>query len=111
MSQNLPEHFCPGCGAGQKPFQRYPWYFCAACLETAHSGAGEALDFANAGPFGGLAWRYRGAEEWQDAIRVKCLIRGRPVMVSEARFGGIVAEPLGPAEPATRQAKVTDLSH
>lgn len=89
-----PDHFCPGCGAAQKPFERYPWYFCQACVNTATDGGGRRLEFSNAGPMGGFVWRHVDAENWQDARQVLCLISGRPVQIGEARFGGVVAQPL-----------------
>ena len=86
-------HFCPGCGAEQKPFARYPWYFCKDCRNLAVDGDGAALCFGNVSFSGGFqVW----AADREPVIcsGAACLIRGRPVLVREARFGGIVAEPL-----------------
>lgn len=95
MADAPSDHHCPGCGALQKAFLRYPWYFCQTCLERAEDGAGNRLAFGNATAFGGLIWRHASEpDQWRDAIRVLCRIAGRPVVVSEARFGGVVAEPL-----------------
>lgn len=90
-----PDHHCPGCGAAQRAFLRYPWYFCRDCLKQAVDGSGRALEFGNVSFGGGFCWRY--ADEPAGVMRVClgviCLIHGRPAYVSEARFGGIVAEP------------------
>jgi len=88
------DHFCPGCGVAQQHFGRYPWYFCKSCVATAMDGGGRGLKFSNTGVGGGFAWCYEGDENWITAGHVICLISDRPVLVGEARFGGIVAEPL-----------------
>lgn len=90
----LPDHHCPGCGTARRAFPRYPWHFCNDCRARATDGSGRALDFANASMSGGLTWRYADEDIWHDAGTVICLIGGRPVMVREARFGGVVAEPI-----------------
>lgn len=94
MSAETPDHHCPGCGTPQRAFERYPWYFCQGCLKLAEDGAGNRLEFANASLSGGLVWRRVGSEDWVDVITVICRIKSRPVTVHEARFGGVVAEPL-----------------
>lgn len=95
-----PDHHCPGCGKLIPYFARYPWYFCQGCLATATDGDGRALEFTQEGPAGGFAWRRKGEEDWHEAGSVACLIKGRPVIVGEAMFGGVLAEPLhtGPFE-------------
>lgn len=87
-------HFCPGCGAAQRHFPRYPWHFCNDCRETATDGFGRQYRFGNAGFSGGFEFGLEGSEERFSCLGVICLIRGRPVYVHEARFGGIVAEPV-----------------
>ena len=89
-----PEHFCPGCGAAQKPFPRYPWHFCNDCRKTACDGDGRALVFGNASLSGGLVVGYADEEARYNAGTVRCFIGNRPVLISEARFGGVVAEPI-----------------
>lgn len=89
-------HFCPGCGTRLIHFQRYPWYFCGACLARAEDGEGRKLTFFNSSISGGLGWRYEDDSTTADlkSIAVVCHIDQRPVLVSEARFGGVVAQPL-----------------
>lgn len=108
-----PDHHCPGCGAPQKRFDRYPWYFCGACLATATDGNGRKLVFGNTSVFGGFFWAYADDPDNLDdkATFVICLIRERRVTVHEARFGGIVAEPtasLLPGAPSDRVVYLTD---
>jgi hypothetical protein len=108
-----PIHFCPGCGATQKLFARYPWYLCVACLATAEDGEGRRLRFFNTGFSGGLGWSYADEPEMRDdhAVTVVCLIRARPVMITEARFGGVVAQPLtGAPTNVSSGSMVTDLT-
>src|SRR5690606_36636726 len=96
-----PPHFCPGCGAPQKRFDRYPWYFCGACLSQAADRHGRKLVFGNSSIFGGFEWAYADDPGNFDdkATVVICYIRDRRVTVQEARFGVIVAEPMASITP------------
>lgn len=95
-----PNHFCPACGRPLEPFLRYPWHLCTDCRDRAVDGTGRALQFGNEGLSGGFMFRYTGDGDGQDAggwipcRAVIALVDGRPVHVTEARFGGVVAEPL-----------------
>lgn len=105
--ETRPDHHCPGCGKRRTFFARYPWHFCSDCLERAVDGEGRALLFGNISLSGGLRWSYADAPEADDrsALHVLCLIDGREVVISEARFGGVVAEP---ANSATLPALASD---
>ena len=89
-------HFCPKCGTAQKHFPRYPWYFCKDCVKTASDRNGRKLLFGNVSMSGGLSWRYADDPSQRDdsSLGVICNINQRPVYIHEARFGGIVAEPI-----------------
>lgn len=91
-----PPHFCPGCGAEQRPFPRYPWYFCNACCNRTEDRNGRRLVFTNEGIFGGFAWFYADDDtRWDTRLTSGiCYIDRRRVVVVEARFGGVVAQPL-----------------
>lgn len=95
------KHHCPGCGKTLPLYHRYPWYFCSDCLEDAEDEDGCRLEFANVDGSGGFQWRRDGSADWQIDVRLRCLLRGRPVMVSEARFGGIVAQPIDSSTQAS----------
>jgi hypothetical protein len=43
---------------------------------------------------GGFQWRYQGEETWTICRGLYCFISNRDVYLTEARFGGIVAQPL-----------------
>lgn len=92
----IPGHHHPGCGARLKFNPRHPWHFCGACLSRAADADGRRLVFGNVSLSGGLAWAWADDPEHRDkeVPGVVCLIDARPVLVSEARFGGVVAEPL-----------------
>ena len=92
--KDISDHFCPGCGKPQKVFLRYPWYFCDDCLNTAQNKNGRRYEFGNVSLSGGLAYRYSDETEMTTISRAICLIKDRPVLVTEARFGGVVAQPL-----------------
>lgn len=96
MAESLPDHHCPGCGKPQKVFARYPWYFCKECIAKTADGDGRAVAFYSQTANGSMAWFYRDDKSRMQAnvLTVRCLILGRPVEVSQARFGGLVAQPL-----------------
>lgn len=93
---DVPKHHCPGCGTELAYFARYPWYFCEPCLKSATDRKGRTLVFGNAAMSGGISWYYAGDKESgeDDCGAVGCIIRGREVLITEARFGGIVAQPV-----------------
>ena len=90
---DLPDHHCPGCGKALKSYTRYPWYFCNDCVGLCTDGDGRRLNFGNAGIGGGFLWGYAEGGDPTACGHVRALIKGRVVLVTEARFGGIVAQP------------------
>ena len=106
------DHHCPSCGVRLKAFARYPWHICRDCLELASDHAGRKLVFGNSALSGGLTWCYADDPARVDAhsIQVLCLIKNRHILVQEARFGGVVAEPLpGDRAPGLHNRGVVDL--
>jgi hypothetical protein len=90
----MTSHHCPACGAALPVMARYPWYICALCRDRITDAGGHVLDFANTSTSGGFAWRRAGDVTYREAEGYIGLIDGRPVRVTPARFGGIVAEPV-----------------
>ncbi|WP_146462242.1 hypothetical protein [Rubripirellula tenax] len=94
------DHRCPGCDCALKYSQRYPDFFCTDCLSLAEDADGRRLQFGNMGPMGGFYWSLDGALDGksetthENSDPVKCLISGRQAIVVEARFGGVVAQPV-----------------
>ncbi len=109
MSQ-IPDHFCPGCGAARRSFPRYPWHFCNDCARGAETRQGKKLRFQNASASGGFEWSDDDGATWHQARGVYCLIARRKVYVTEARFGGIVAQPVTDAEVRHNPGDVPDLT-
>lgn len=89
-----PPHFCPGCGVERKSNPRYVWHFCNDCRKRATNRSGRVVQCQNSSMSGGFEWRYEGEEGWTDCKGLYALISNRDVYLSEARFGGIVAQPL-----------------
>ena len=85
-------HHCPACGAEREHVPRYPWHLCNDCRRTACDCDGTALRAGNESLSGGFVFS-RDGEAWFRAPGVLALVRERPVLLHEARFGGIVAEP------------------
>ncbi|MBL4813496.1 MAG: hypothetical protein JKX69_14345 [Rhodobacteraceae bacterium] len=109
---DLPVHFCPGCGMAQQANPRYPWYFCKSCADKTAGGDGRALVFTNQSLSGGFSWRYANQPDgWTDCGGAACLIGGRAVLATEARFGGIVIQPLLSGQIPAHLRNVTDLRH
>ncbi len=86
-------HHCPACGASLPAMSRHPWYICALCRERITDAEGYLLVLGNTSVSGGFAWRRAGEETFREAQGYLGFLDGRPVRVSAARFGGIVAEP------------------
>ncbi|MBM1221918.1 hypothetical protein JQU17_14505 [Ponticoccus sp. SC2-23] len=105
MSDPDTNHFCPGCGVSIKHFPRYPWHFCNSCRETATDREGHRYRFGNISLSGGFEFGLDGSDERFSCLGVICLIKGRPAYIHEARFGGIVAEPV-PDLPFRRKGVV-----
>lgn len=106
----MPDHFCPGCGTRRKAFARYPWHFCNDCRARAVDGDGQALEFANESLSGGFIFRRVGEADWTACGSVIARIDGRRVKVHEARFGGVVAEPLTEDIPGIAPYRQIDLT-
>lgn len=100
---------CPVCGVGMELVDRYPNRLCNDCCALASDGNGRRVELANASACGGLAWRYLGDDDWvTNDIRLVALVGSMPVVICEARFGGVVAQPLDPDTP-TPAATYRDL--
>ncbi len=95
-----PPHFCPGCGVERKANPRYPWNFCTDCRKRATNGSGRVVQCQNSSMSGGFEWRYEGEDDWTACKGLYALISNRDVYLTEARFGGIVAQPLLPRHKA-----------
>lgn len=112
---NDSNHFCPGCGAAQKPVPRYPVYFCQDCIALASDSGGRFYKFGNVSMSGGLTYRYADEDDSTTILQAVCLIKNHPVLITEARFGGVVTQPISDPQISRllqdKNSKTTDLRH
>lgn len=88
----MPSQRCPICRTKVSPSSRHPRYVCPACVALAQSHDGRRVEFSNATIFGGLAGRY--LDNGERYARAQCFIEGVRCEAGEARFGGVVIEPV-----------------
>lgn len=86
------EQKCPICLTPVSPSERYPRYVCEKCYTKAADEDGRQLTFSNVGLSGGFAALYRDTHEERDSH--VCYIDGIECLADEARFGGIVIQPV-----------------
>jgi hypothetical protein len=85
-------HPCPICSQPVRVVERYPDYVCNACALRASSVDGRSLRFTNASSSGGFIATY--ADTGEPYASGLCWIDGVACKAQEARFGGIVIQPL-----------------
>ena len=92
MSNPPDSQQCPICGSDVRPSARYPAYVCDACERRATAEDGRAVAFYNESLSGGCIGKYVSTgEEYPSDL---CYIDGVACRAREARFGGIVVQPL-----------------
>ena len=87
---------CPVCrGAGRRS-ARYPAALCPACVARLVDGKGRAVTLSNTGPLGHGLQVVAGADmrEEGDAAALPLFCDGVECRAREARFGGVVVQPL-----------------
>jgi len=89
--------YCPICLAEVTPSQRYPRYLCSDCDAKATDENGRLLVFSNVSLSGGFVARYADTGEERDSHI--CFIDGVKCRADEARFGGIIIQPLEDSVP------------
>jgi hypothetical protein len=85
---------CPLCGAAVPVNPRYPQALCRECAALAGDVRGRPLAFANESMGGGFEARY--ADTGEEYLSHECWVRGVRCWADEARFGGIVIQPIAP---------------
>ena len=83
---------CPICNTGQPASSRYPHYVCAECVDLAEDENGRSLRFSNTGFAGGCIAYF--SDTMEERAAADCFIRGVRCEAEEARFGGIVIQPM-----------------
>ena len=87
-----PTQPCPVCKAAVPASERYPHYVCPQCVERAVDRNGRRVGFANAISCGGVVGYYE--ESSETYLSLTCFIDGKACFAEEAKFGGIVIQPL-----------------
>ena len=85
---------CSICGATMKTLPRYPRRVCGTCAAKASDESGRALQFFNTSLGGGFIAYYADSNQTETYPSHHCFIDGIRCYADEARFGGIVVEPL-----------------
>ena len=91
-SENSARQYCPICSMPVQPSGRYPHYLCAACAKRAVDINGRALSFFNVSLSGGYNAKFTYTKETYNSHI--CYIDGLKCYADEARFGGIVIQPV-----------------
>ncbi len=86
------DQLCPICGVPVVPLARYPHYVCETCAVKAVAPDGRPLRFFNLSLSGGFGAEYADTDEPYDSAI--CYIAGVKCFANEARFGGIVIQPV-----------------
>jgi hypothetical protein len=100
-ARSVPTHPCPICGQPTAHQDRYPASVCADCQSRAADADGRRVVGFNEGIGGGLIVFYAesptgpNTEIAGDVLETgRCWIDGTPCAMREARFGGVVVEPV-----------------
>ncbi len=86
------EHRCPICGTALPAMVRYPNYVCGDCVSRAVSESGRPVGFTNESISGGILAFYPDTGDPYASSR--CWIDGMACEAREAKFGGIVLQPV-----------------
>lgn len=92
METEVKRQACPICGAQVSWSERYPAYLCENCYSRAASEDGRPLVFGNLSINGGFVAFYADSMERYPAYI--CFVDGVECYADEARFGGIVIQPV-----------------
>ena len=84
--------YCPICNLEVKYNPRYTNYVCSSCAKCPLDEKGKELVFCNVSLSGGFEAKYKGTNKICDSQ--VCYIQGVKCWADEARFGGIVIQPM-----------------
>lgn len=88
----IKKQYCPICSVHVEVSERYPNYVCSDCAKKAKSESGSPLQFYNEGFGGGFVAIFADTNEKYDSHF--CFIDDVRCIADEARFGGIVIQPI-----------------
>ncbi|CPU66723.1 Uncharacterised protein [Mycobacteroides abscessus] len=90
-----PVQHCPLCGTLLRENPRYPRHVCGWCAQDVTDEAGRPVILANASLTGGYtAQRPDGSPASSEVLAGRVWIDGVALRAQEARFGGVVVQPL-----------------
>jgi len=87
---------CPICSKDVRPSLRYANYVCSECVPKATDENGQLVGFVNEDISGGCVGVYIGSQQLYS--KTECFINGIKCKAQEARFGGIVIQPINTEE-------------
>jgi hypothetical protein len=91
------KQLCPCCTSNVQPNPRYTAYVCRDCVALAKAPDGRAVIFNNVNPSDALPnMSVAGSYVISDEVYASdlCTIRGLECQAREARFGGVVIQPI-----------------
>ena len=99
-----PDRPCPICRTPRPHSPRYPQHVCATCVERAADQQGRRLAFFNTSLLGGFGVSLADTGEVIDAEgdECACTIDGVRCVAREARFGGVVVQPVRRANAGSK---------
>ena len=77
---SMSDQHCPVCDESVKPSARYPNYICESCLAGGVEQDGANVDLVDLGVY--------------SQVNVPCVVKGIECIANEARFGGVVVQPI-----------------
>lgn len=92
MEAEIKQQNCPICSAKVAWSESYPNYLCGSCYMRASSEDGRPLTFGNLSINGGFVAFYADTIERYESH--KCFVDGIECYADEARFGGVVIQPV-----------------
>lgn len=90
-----PKQYCGNCARELPFFARYPHYICRDCLALLCDANGRRVRYTNTHGLGYGCRGYYADSDWKETYdEPYCYIGQKKFFAKEARFGGIVVQPL-----------------
>ena len=88
----MDDQYCPICNVEVLLNPRYPNHLCKDCAKKPVDENGRELEFFNVSASGGFVAKYKDNNSKRDSHI--CFVDGVKCYANEARFGGIVIQPV-----------------
>lgn len=86
--------YCPVCKTEVHKNERYTNYVCSNCVANATDIHGNKVEYSNVDILGGVKCTHKCNQNKICECKYECYIDGIKCIASEARFGGIVIQPI-----------------